>query len=50
MEFTSPLYIGNSNFMSSFNSGVLPCHFGEFGGDCEGVDVEDDDGEYGGED
>lgn len=31
--------------MSSFNSGIFPCHFGGCGGDCERVDVECDDGE-----
>ena len=36
--------------MSSFNSGVLQCPFGECGGVCEGVDVEDDDCEDGGDD
>ena len=35
--------------MSSFNNGVLPCPFGECGGVCEGVVVEEYDGEDEGE-
>ena len=36
--------------MSSFKNGFLPCPFGECGGVCERVFVEDGDGEDGGED
>ena len=36
--------------MSSFNCGVLPCPFGECGGACEGIVVQDDDSKDGGED
>ena len=47
LAFTSPSYIGNSNLMSSFNKGVLPCPFGSFGGvyeRVEEVEYEDDGG------
>lgn len=47
---TSPSYIGKSNLMWSFKNGVLPWHFEECGGVCEGLVVEEDDGEDGGED
>jgi hypothetical protein len=46
------LYIGNSNFISSFNEGicegVLPCPFGEFGIGLELVEKEEE--EDGGDD
>jgi hypothetical protein len=47
------LYIGNSNFISSFNEGicegVLPCPFGEFERGLEAVEEEEEDGGEGGE-
>ena len=47
------MYIGNSNFISSFNEGicegVLPCPFGEFGRGLKLVEEEEDGGEGGGE-